>query len=222
MSERPAREPGGRFLREGAAGLCLEFVNTVAWGGTAAPEERLAAPPDLLGWCVGSGILAAGDAAQLGARWEDRPAEALAFHGRALALREAIYRIFRSGITGDKVPADALRILNEALAEAPTRARIAWDGEHFGWLVGSERAAGWDVLAPIVWSAADLLSGARLYRVRECAHARCRWLFLDESRAGSRRWCSMEACGNRAKARRHYLRKKGRASVASPNALRGG
>jgi len=52
------------------------------------------------------------------------------------------------------------------------------------------------------------LTGPRLDRVRRCANPECGWLFLDDSRAGKRRWCSMSACGNRAKARRHYHKSK--------------
>jgi predicted RNA-binding Zn ribbon-like protein len=44
--------------------------------------------------------------------------------------------------------------------------------------------------------------------VRECSGDTCGWLFVDTSRNHSRRWCDMEDCGNRAKARRHYLRRK--------------
>ena len=50
--------------------------------------------------------------------------------------------------------------------------------------------------------------GERLDRVRRCANDVCLWLFLDDSKSGNRRWCSMSACGNRAKAHRHYARKK--------------
>src|SRR5487761_522058 len=63
------------------------------------------------------------------------------------------------------------------------------------------------LLAPVIWSAGDLLTGERLARVRLCANEKCRWLFLDDSKAGTRRWCAMRACGNRAKAHRHYMRK---------------
>ena len=53
-----------------------------------------------------------------------------------------------------------------------------------------------------------MLVGNQLDRVRQCANPDCGWLFLDNSKSGNRRWCSMSACGNRAKAHRHYLRKK--------------
>ena len=63
-------------------------------------------------------------------------------------------------------------------------------------------------LWPVLWAAAELLTSADRDRVRACASDPCRWLFLDLSRNRSRRWCSMEDCGNRAKARRHYARSK--------------
>jgi len=66
------------------------------------------------------------------------------------------------------------------------------------------------LLAPTLWSAADLLVGPQLQRVRQCANPACGWLFLDNSKSGNRRWCSMSACGNRAKAHRHYQRQKGK------------
>ncbi|GCB49365.1 CGNR zinc finger domain-containing protein [Streptomyces sp. NL15-2K] len=46
-------------------------------------------------------------------------------------------------------------------------------------------------------------------RIRGCAHEACILHFFDTSRNGTRRWCSMAACGNRAKASRHYARTKG-------------
>ncbi|MFI1568001.1 CGNR zinc finger domain-containing protein [Streptomyces sp. NPDC020490] len=45
-------------------------------------------------------------------------------------------------------------------------------------------------------------------RIRSCAHESCVLHFFDTSRNGTRRWCSMAACGNRAKASRHYARSK--------------
>jgi predicted RNA-binding Zn ribbon-like protein len=64
------------------------------------------------------------------------------------------------------------------------------------------------MLAPVLWSAADLLTHAGRRRVRRCANNACLWLFVDESKAGTRRWCDMSSCGNRAKSRRHYLKTK--------------
>jgi predicted RNA-binding Zn ribbon-like protein len=68
------------------------------------------------------------------------------------------------------------------------------------------------MLWPVALSAADLLAGEQGTPVKLCGMwetTGCSWLFVDESRNGSRRWCSMKDCGNRAKARRHYRRSKG-------------
>lgn len=50
----------------------------------------------------------------------------------------------------------------------------------------------------------------RPVRIRRCAHPACVLYFHDTSRNGTRRWCSMDACGNRAKAGRHYARHRQR------------
>ena len=62
------------------------------------------------------------------------------------------------------------------------------------------------ILWPIAQSAADLLTSPDLAAVRMCEAPDCAWLFLDQSRNRSRRWCDMKVCGNRQKARRHYQR----------------
>lgn len=44
-------------------------------------------------------------------------------------------------------------------------------------------------------------------KVRQCAHEECVLYFLDTSKSGKRKWCSMETCGNRKKASKHYSKK---------------
>ncbi len=63
------------------------------------------------------------------------------------------------------------------------------------------------VLWSVARSSAELLISEDLMRVKECPeNDGCGWLFVDTSRNHKRRWCDMEGCGNRAKARRHYER----------------
>jgi predicted RNA-binding Zn ribbon-like protein len=198
-----------RVLSGAPDALCLAFVNTVAWRKAETPEDRLPCPFALLDWCVGTGLCEADYADDLRRRWTERPREALTVYRRAIVLREAIYRILRSRIRSEALPDKEVRVLNRILAAGPTRVCLALKNGGFGWWAGSHRPASTDMLAPIAWSAADLLTGPRAQRVRQCADKKgCGWLFIDESRAGTRRWCSMGECGNRAKARRHYLRHK--------------
>jgi predicted RNA-binding Zn ribbon-like protein len=198
----------GRVLQCASAELCLEFVNTIAWRKTDEPEERIPSPSAFLDWCVNAGIPASGDAAPLQRLWCTRPREARLVHRKAVELREAIYRIFCSKIRGEPLPDQDLRVFNEMLGAIPPRVRVAPIGSGTGWWSGGT-AKPLDILAPIAWSAADLMTSPRAQRVRQCAdETGCGYLFVDESRAGTRRWCSMGECGNRAKARRHYRRHK--------------
>ena len=190
-----------------AADLCLAFANTRYWRGSAVPTEDLKAPADLLGWCGAHGVPA--DAVGAASRkWEASPHEGRRQHTVAVELREAIYRCF-AAIAAESTPkADDLAVLNASLAAAPARRALTALPEGFGWQVPDVPATAVGLLAPVLWSAGDLLTLGRRGRIRCCANEKCRWLFVDDSRAGTRRWCSMSACGNRAKAKRHYERHK--------------
>jgi predicted RNA-binding Zn ribbon-like protein len=195
--------------------LCLDFANTRYWRGTAEPREELSAFADLVAWCAARSGLPAARAGALAAWATAEPTAAEALLIAAVELRETIYRLFHA-LAEQAVPPPAdLERLNRALAAVAERRAIAPTEAGFGWRVGEARAPGtpgaMTLLTPVLWSAGDLLVGKRLAKVRHCANPDCEWLFIDDSKSGNRRWCSMSACGNRAKAHRHYARKKGRA-----------
>ena len=195
------------FVVAPRSAMCLDFANTVAWRGSA-PAESLHGFSDLVKWCSEVGSIAASVAHQI-RKWPDKhPKRATEIFTEALALREAIYRVFHSVALGAKPDEADLDILNRALRDAPRRATVQRMGEGFGWQLAESKPSASSLLAPVIWSAGDLLVGPQLARLRECSNGKCLWLFLDDSKNGTRRWCSMQACGNRAKAHRHYLRQK--------------
>ena len=188
-------------------GLCLDFANTLAWRGSE-PSESLHDFAELVRWCTAKGM--PGDASSERAiRWSERhPEEAAAIFDEAIAIREAIYRIFFA-MAADRTPdARDVAAVNLALGRAPARRVLARADKGFGWRVEREGFSAASLLAPVLWSAGDLMVGPDAARLRYCSNDKCLWLFLDDSKNGSRRWCSMQACGNRAKARRHYLKAK--------------
>jgi len=147
--------------------------------------------------------------------------EAARLFDGAIAARETIYALFSTHAAGGAVSGHDVGALNRLLADAPCRANltIARDGDAQDeaggkggnlWRLPAATPKAASLLAPVLWSAGDLFVGERLGRVRLCANGKCRWLFLDDSSSGTRRWCSMSSCGNRAKAHRHYMRKTGR------------
>lgn len=181
--------------------LCLDYVNTRFWRGSDAPEETLGAPADLLAWLAGTAHVPPPVLAEAG-----DPAPLLA---PAIAVRETIHRLFDALAASSPVAEADLAALNATLAEAPPRAALVPDGAGFAWALRTGAVTLPVLLAPVLWSAGDLLASAAQHRIRRCANEKCRWLFLDRSKAGTRRWCDMAACGNRAKAQRHYARSKG-------------
>jgi predicted RNA-binding Zn ribbon-like protein len=190
--------------------LCLEFANTRFWRGTDNPTETLHRLDDVLAWCARQGALGPPAVQTLKAALKARPAKAQAAFAEAIVLRETIYRIFLAVAAGAG-PAEAdMAALGRALGRAPGRTTLRRVGGNYVWEVGQARPSVAGALAAVLWSAGDLLAGPRLGRVRRCANDQCQWVFLDESKAGTRRWCSMSACGNRAKAHRHYVKTRKR------------
>lgn len=131
------------------------------------------------------------------------------------SLREALSHV-------RVVPADAstdARATRRLQGErAPAQASSAASSARWRWTWGGSAASISDsvdsgdalerVLWPVVWSAAQLLTSSEVSLVRECAGPACGWMYVDRSRNHMRRWCSMDGCGTRAKARRYYQRKK--------------
>ena len=195
---------------------CLAYANTLSWRGREVRLEKLGDVGDLVRWRAGSVGLAGNVVSEI-ERWaRAHPAAAEALFVEAIALREVIYRIFRAVARGEAVADPDLAALNRALAAAPPRRRLALAGAGYGWQIGPAEKSAAALLAPVLWSAGDLLASDRRRRVRLCANEQCLWLFLDESKAGTRRWCDMASCGNRAKARRHYRRTRPGSAPSAP------
>jgi predicted RNA-binding Zn ribbon-like protein len=194
---------------------CLAYANTLSWRGRAAPVETLANAGDLVRWIAGSAGLAGKVVGEIESWAHAHSEQAAALLAEAIALREMLYRIFHALTCAEAVPDRDLVALNRALAAAPPRRRIAPAPSSYGWQIGPAEISAPTLLAPVLWSAGDLMASDRRRRVRLCANEQCLGLFLDESKAGTRRWCNMASCGNRAKARRHYERTRS-GSAASP------
>ncbi len=192
--------------------LCLDFTNTAGWRGRPESDTLLRDYEDLIAWTRHTRALDARQGRELLKKAASEPGRAKAVHKKAIVLREALYRALSSVAAGRGADAADLETINAAVTDAyghlriaprpPSGARFVWD-----W----HEADG--VLELPIWlvarSAADLLVSPELERVRECAGDDCDWLFLDASRNRSRRWCDMAECGNRAKARRNYERRRG-------------
>ncbi|WP_286157700.1 CGNR zinc finger domain-containing protein [Streptomyces griseus] len=190
------RHPDGSSFRFDPGALCLELLPT-GGPGPLAYFEVLNEPADLVLWAEES-RLPDGLAAGAGAGLVVSAAEV----AEARALRDALWRLTEGHVRGAPPGPDDLATLNDAAARPPLTARLTADGGR-AWAAGG---TGTGLLSTVARDAVDLFTGAHAHRIRACGAHDCRLLFVDTSRPGKRRWCSMERCGNRAKVRAHRAR----------------
>jgi predicted RNA-binding Zn ribbon-like protein len=204
--QRARAKPYGETLRCPGGALCLDFCNSGQGARNREGREWLAEFDDLLLWLEASGALAAAQARRFGETARATPERARALHARALELRETLRRVFEAQARGEAPPRDALARLQSEHARVAAFARLAWHEDHGAWELDPAAADLDALLQPIVQSAAQLLTSPDLARVRRCGNPTCYWLFIDETRNRSRRWCEMASCGNVLKVRRHRER----------------
>jgi predicted RNA-binding Zn ribbon-like protein len=174
----------------------LDFVNTLRerWHRTV---ETLVTPSDLGLWLVRAELV------------DEVPRVSRGLLDEARDLREAIDGCVMAKLDGRRAPAFAVKQIDRWLPEAASLPKLSADAG--GGLVFGERAArepARQAVAAIALDAARMLGTPdQASRIRICASETCSSRFYDRSPAGRRRWCSMDRCGNQAKARRHRARR---------------
>jgi predicted RNA-binding Zn ribbon-like protein len=192
----------------------LDFCNTRAGWGEDAPKEYLQDAEALLLWCLEQHLLQDGTVAALRDRVRGDDDAAAVMLGAALELREAVHDValgtrdgepwdvvagwaLRARAAGRLVPAYVLDAAGAELAKEDPVAAARWELD--------EPEADLDApLLAIAHMVDDLLTSPSGTTVGACPGTGCGWLFTDRRRR--RRWCSMAACGNREKVRRHAQR----------------
>ncbi|MFQ5873107.1 MAG: CGNR zinc finger domain-containing protein [Dehalococcoidia bacterium] len=187
---------------------CLDFIETVVYRPSKRRREFLNSYSDLVVWSRQEDLITDAEAEHLTEKATAYPIDAQAVFDRAIALREAIYRIFSAIADGRQPDRADMDIFNSEFAGLMAKTGIVATEDGFEWDWTHEDDTLDRVLWSMVESTANLLTSEQLDRVRQCASSDCSSLFLDTSKNRRRRWCEMKTCGNRAKARRHYQRKK--------------
>lgn len=195
-----------------AGSTALDFVNTASWrddGSIAADKERLFDLNDVIRWAEEGKVLKASEARQLRKLAKEDPRRSEQELIAARVLRRTLRDLFSALANGKTPDASLLKAFNRAVCDGRHEVDLVPAGGTFAWRFGDCRDDLAVINRLIAWDAAQLATSDRLQKLRECASPNCGWLFLDESRRGNRRWCSMDDCGSRAKAKRYYERKKG-------------
>jgi predicted RNA-binding Zn ribbon-like protein len=162
-------------------------------------------------------LLADDEGARVRAAWQETDGGAQAY-AATIELREAVYAVMLAALGVTDHASSGVEVLMTQWAQAAGRSTLALasvGGTDDPLRVGTDPV----LLIPdrLAHAAVDLVRHVDLSQLKTCPldEGGCGWLFLDPSRNGSRRWCSMEDCGARAKARRLTARRRmARASAA--------
>ena len=170
----------------------LDFINTIDPRFGPAAVDLLSSPEALRSWAQFAGLA------------ENIHVDPRGFR-RALDLRDTLDAIFRAVAQGKQSRPRDLTKLRDAYLAVLSRARLVGKPGSFEWELPAQ--AGVDaLLLPVLTSALELLQTPA--RIRRCPGDNCGWLFIDETKNGSRKWCSMDPCGSRDKMRRYRSRKR--------------
>lgn len=185
-----------RWPRSVAGHVALDFVNTDVVSQHHRPTDILRAAGEFLAWCEYAGIPA--PAAQ-----GLSPAQQRDLTARAGELRTAIRSITEAIAERRAVDQDALAQLQSSYADAVGRAVPSMDDGRLGWA--------WDPASPdaalgaLAHAAVELFHDGRTDRIKICPS--CGFVFLDTTKNGSRRWCSMDDCGTQQKMQRYVAKR---------------
>jgi predicted RNA-binding Zn ribbon-like protein len=196
---------GPRELPVVGGHLALDFANTVDDPDGRARHDHIATYEDLLAWSVRLGALTEDGAGRLRTV---APRAAAAALSRAHALRDTINATFAEPSRAARHWAELQPYAVEALSHSELVP--AAGGYALSWPATGPRAMLW----PVAHAAAALLTAPELGRVKRCGG--CPWLFVDRSKNGSRRWCSMDDCGTHQKITRYVARRAARRDSAQP------
>lgn len=191
--------------------LALDFCNTIGGKRGVVVREHLTSPLEYIGWCNQAGVLTQAQAESCLARAAREPDKANAVVRRAIALREALFRILSPTDGKARPNGTDLNLLNQELSLALCRLRLratkGQPGFTWEWVVESDSLE--EPLGPVAHAAATLLTDPHtLSHIRICRGDGCGWVFIDSSKNHSRCWCDMRDCGNRAKIRRHRQKQR--------------
>jgi predicted RNA-binding Zn ribbon-like protein len=188
--------------------VCLDFMNTLDDRPSGKPKELLRDFYELARFGEDTGILTPAQVDYFYVNAHLEPDEAGDAVRRAIHLREAMYAVFSALMKQQSVPEYAMDTLNTYIRDAAQHSQLVQSDGRCEWRFSDMTSRYSALLWPIARAAADLLASSDVALVGTCSSPTCRWFFLDTSKNHHRRWCSMKQCGNRAKARKFYARKR--------------
>jgi predicted RNA-binding Zn ribbon-like protein len=180
--------------------ISFDFINTISWRGTERENDWLDNPQNFITWALATGIVNAGQAKALKTQSKvDLENQLYQVH----TVRNDLYKIL-TPFAFDKKPApESIKKIDAMIYKISKHRHI--DPKSYQW-VWDEPVSFSEILAPVIWNAAYVISDLDHSRIKHCPT--CNWVFYDNTKNRSRKWCDMEDCGSRDKSLRYYHRSK--------------
>lgn len=183
--------------------LCLDFVNTTGARASSTPRERLAGYRELVVWSRRAKLLRPAQARALERAGAAKSAAAHAALLRVRAIRELLYRLLRAAAERRAPEADDVAGLDRLWRRDRDRRALVVSGHALAVRLQPSDGELDVMIWPLVESAVELLTSDDVERLKRCGD--CDWLFVDETKNGSRTFCKTD-CRDRVRARRYYGR----------------
>lgn len=185
----------------------FDFTNTISNRNDPDYFDYLLKYDDFIQWVNKIGLLPKGKIDAITAFSKSHSRKSVTILQEVINAREVMFTLFSSLAQHGKADKTALETFNSFLSEALSNMRIdVGRTEVTTSFTVSEKTILKEPLYLLVKNAFDILSTQSFERIKECPT--CKWLFLDTTKNGKRRWCNMQVCGSNDKARRYYHRKK--------------
>ena len=178
----------------------FDFINTISWRNTEREHDWLDNSNNFINWSIAAGIINKRQAKIL----KEQPNAVLAKQLEQVQnTRDDLFKILAPVAFSKKIDPDSIKKLDAMTYKILKHRHI--DEATCQWIWADPITLS-DVLAPVIWNAAYIITDLDHSRIKHCSA--CNWLFYDKTKNKSRKWCDMEDCGSRDKSLRYYHRQK--------------
>lgn len=185
--------------------LSLDFINTEVMAN-GARKDLLACVEDFMAWAVTIALLEPQQANRLLEKWRGQP-EVEQFFTASRDFRQILRQMIEGIARGEAVQPASVVAINALLCDQTGSAELRPTATGFERLFHTAYREPRQLLTPIAEAAVALLCYGNLTYLKKCENPSCILYFYDTTKNHSRRWCSMTACGNRAKVAAYYQRR---------------
>jgi predicted RNA-binding Zn ribbon-like protein len=180
--------------------ISFDFINTISWPDTEWEHDWLDSADNFIFWAVAAGIINKSKAKSLSTKPKTKLNREMEYVRKA---RGELSNILTPLAFNKKVSEDSIRKLNSLIHKINVRRSIDFTTNKWVWDVPQSLS---EILAPIIWNAGHVLTETDYSRIGHCPS--CNWIFYDNTKNKSRKWCDMNDCGSRDKSLRYYHRQR--------------